>query len=171
MKRKTFRELYIQWRAYQCPTIGLREIKETWLAAFAGFHGVNTPAMASFSYLDNVTKCRVRGAYANTAPRAWGEHAVGSKLTLLQFRFSDSSMNKFRFQENKIGREAKTMPWNLQKFHTPNSMSLGFRTGLPKMCHVGTWIILSRRWSRPCRLTRNFYFSLKEFMGLAHNKS
>ena len=36
----------------------------------------------------------------------------------------------------------------------------GFRTGFPKMCYFGMWIILS--W-RPCRLKRNFHLSLKEF--------
>lgn len=52
-------------------------------------------------------------------------------------------------------------------FHSESGLHLkGFRTGTPKACHSGTWIILSWRQWRPNRLKKNFYLSLnhlKEF--------
>ena len=43
---------------------------------------------------------------------------------------------------------------------TAGNIVKGFRTGPPRMCHFGMWVLLSWRHLRACRLRRNFCPSL-----------
>lgn len=107
----------------------------------------------------------------NQGSRWWKTfpHSVGNRDTLpLEIKYNKKKMTTaillfYYYNKPAILTISVTKCSFSPQIISCSKVLKGFSTGLSKMCYFGMWVIFSWRQGRPCKFTRNFYFSLKEF--------